>query len=335
MRIRGLARLGVVAAALAAGAVGIAGPASADGLGGAGASACGAASYCVSVTYTGSAAPHGGGGGGYVATVAPDCWWGKPMTVAEAIEYRKSSQSGSLYSGKEWTLGLGSDEMYDKAKKQDPQPLVYRLECRSGIDPKTMTDYAGVAAQYPGYAIPNLVNFIAAGQQPPAPAVDVETLRDAAYNSIDIPEPTIERNPDVAGSGATLVNLPTQFWSPGYADTWDITASVGPVSATVVAKNAGFDLTSIAGGTSCTSEQFATAYSGGSEVGGCNFPFERASLGYPKGFPVTATATWTASWTGTPTPAAAQPLPSLTTDSTVNVPVQESQALVDTATGTG
>jgi hypothetical protein len=62
--------------------------------------------------------------------------------------------------------------------------------------------------------------------------------------------------------------------------------------------------------------------------GGCAFPFTHASLGYDAGFPVLATATWGASWTGTPAPAAPQGLPPVTTSTTVEVPVSESQALV-------
>ena len=69
-------------------------------------------------------------------------------------------------------------------------------------------------------------------------------------------------------------------------------------------------------------------YTGGdAPAGACAFPFTRGSTGYGAGFPVTATATWGASWTSSETPGA-QPLPTVTTDSTVDVPVAESQALV-------
>ena len=87
-------------------------------------------------------------------------------------------------------------------------------------------------------------------------------------------------------------------------------------------------LTSPAGGQTCTYEQFTTPYTGGdAPAGACAFPFTRGSTGYGAGFPVTATATWGASWTSSETPGA-QPLPTVTTDSTVDVPVAESQALV-------
>lgn len=321
-----------VVAAVVFGVVGVGAPAQADAQGGTGAAACGGASYCVAVHYTGSAAPKGGGGGsGYVATVAPDCWWGSPVSVEQALKQRDESFAVPLYSGKEWVLGLGDAERYEQAMKQDPQPLVYKLECRAGVNPMVQTDYAGVAAHVGWGDIPNLVNFVAAGQQPPPPRVGVETLRDAAYNSIDIPEPEVQRNPRTAGSGATLVNLPTQFWAENYDQTFDITASVGPVSATVVATPQDFTLTSPAGGQTCTAELFTTPFAGGPNATGCNFPFLRSSG--QGAFAVTITGTWGATWTGTPAPTAPQTLDPVTTSSATDVPVQESQALVDLADG--
>lgn len=330
--MRTLLRVGFAPALVLAG-LAAAGPASADGSGGSSAGACGAASYCVKVTYSGSAAPSGGGGGGYVATVAPDCWWTDPVTVEQARKERQEAQSGPLYSGKEYTLGLGTDDQFDAAEKLDPQPLVYHLKCRDGVDLSVMTDYAGIAAKYPDYDIPVLVNFIPAGQQPPPPAVSVETLRDAAYDSIDIPDPQVERNPEAGARNATLVNLPTQFWADNYDQTFDITAAVGPVSATVVATPQDFTLTSPAGGQSCPAALFTTPFAGGADATGCNFPFLRSSGA--GAFDVTITGTWGATWTGNPAPAAPQTLDPVTTTSTTQVPVVESQALVDAADGDG
>jgi len=181
--------------------------------------------------------------------------------------------------------------------------------------------------------VPNYTLLVEPGEAPPAPAVDVEVLRDAAYDSIDIPEPQIQRNPDAnvgGAAGATLVHVDTMFWADGYQDAYWIQASVGPVWARVTANAEDFVLTSPAGGQTCTHEQFTTAYSGGdAPAGACAFPFMRASIGYGSGFPVTTTATWGASWTSSETPGA-QPLPPVTTDSSVDVPVAESQALVKT-----
>lgn len=306
--------------------------ASADGVSNAGAG-CGGGSYCVEVQYSGTAAPKGGGGGGgYVATVPPICWYEPWKSPKDAKPFVDDEYNQPHYSGVQYVAGWGGQEKYEEAAENAPKgSMWYRLNCSVSMfnDPK-VKEYAGAALNFPGGGfIPNFTTLVGPGEEPPAPQVDVETLRDAAYASMDIPEPEIERNPQANGSGATLVNLDTMFWADGYDDTWDITASVGPVSATVVATAQDYVLTSPAGGQTCTHEQFTTPYTGGADVsGGCAFPFSRASLGYDGGFPVQATATWGATWTGTPAPTAPQGLPPVTTSTTVNVPVAESQALV-------
>ncbi|RYU12755.1 hypothetical protein [Nocardioides iriomotensis] len=305
--------------------------ANADGFDSAG-SSCGGGSYCVQVTYTGTAAPSGGGGGSVVASVPPICWYEPWMDPDAALKEVREMWNTPHHSGKEYVAGYGSVDRYEEAKKNAPEgSMWYLLKCSVSMSDDRVGEYAGIALKYPddlGF-IPNYTTLVGPGGEPPAPAVDVEVLRDAAYDSMDIPEPEINRNPEVTGSGATLVNLDTMFWADGYADTWDITARVGPVSATVVAEAQDFVLTSPAGGQTCTYEQFTTPYAGGSDTsGGCAFPFTRASLGYDSGFPVLATATWGATWTGTPAPTAPQGLPPVTTSTTVDVPVSESQALV-------
>ena len=295
------------------------------------AQACGAASYCVQISYTGSAAPSGDGGGGYVTSVPPKCYWAPWKNPQEALAYMEDAWDDPLYSGKEWVLGYGSPEKFEKVVENQPEASWYRLEC-PGLDDGDwdgMVDYAGQAAQGNGWTIPNMVYLVPQGGSAPDPDVDIDVLRDAAYQSLDIPEPQIQRNPEVAGTSATLVNLDTMFWAEGYQPSWNIRASISPTLwAEVTADAQDFVLTSPAGGQTCTYEQFTTAYSGGdAPTGACAFPFTRGSTGYGEGFPVTATATWGASWTSSETPGS-QPLPSVTTDSGVNVPVAESQALV-------
>jgi hypothetical protein len=294
------------------------------------AQACGAASYCVSVRYEGPAAPSGDGGGGYVASVPPKCYWDAWKDPQDALKYMRDAWNSPLYSGKEWVLGYGSVQEFEKAVQDHPDATWYRLEC-PGLeegDWDGMVEYAGLAARGNGWSIPTMTRLVDPGEPLPAPAVDVEVLRDAAYDSIDIPDPQIQRNPEVAGSGATLVNLDTMFWDDGYLDEYWIEASVGNIWARVTADAQDFVLSSPAGGQTCTYEQFTTPYAGGeAPEGACAFPFTRASVGYGSGFPVTASATWEASWTSSET-AGAQPLPAVTTDSSLDVPVNESQALV-------
>lgn len=307
-------------------------PASADGFETVG-SSCGSGGYCVEVTYTGTAAPSGDGGGSAVASVPPLCWYEPWKDPKSAHQYVKDGWNTPHHSGAEWVAAYGTEAEFEKAMKESPDATWYLLNCSIDMtrDPR-VADYAGTALTYPtGGFLPRMALLVQPGQQPRPPAVDVEVLRDAAYDSLDIPEPQIQRNPEVAGTQATLVNVDTMFWADGYRDTWDITASVGPVSATVVATAEDYVLTSPAGGQTCTHEQFTTPYAGGdAPAGACAFPFTRASVGYAGGFPVQATATWGATWTGTPGPTAPQVLPPVTTSSTVDVPVDESQALVRT-----
>ncbi|MGA9746589.1 MAG: hypothetical protein WBQ50_03955 [Nocardioides sp.] len=326
-----LGRAAAVAVPLLLSVVMLGAPAHAGAGDAAEAQSCGAASYCVQVTYSGNAAPSGGGGGGYVASVPPTCYWSAWKDPAAALAYMKDAWDDPLYSGKEWVLGYGKVEEFEKALENNPDATWYQLEC-PGLDDgdwQGMVDYSGQAAAGNGYAIPNMALLVPPGTNPPDPDVDIEVLRDAAYDSIDIPEPQTQRNPEVAGSGATLVNLDTMFWADGYSDTWSIRASLSPTLwAEVTASADDFVLTSPAGGQICTHAQYTTAYTGGdAPAGACAFPFTRASVGYGGGFPVTTTASWGASWTSSET-AGAQPLPGLTTDSVIDVPVDESQAVV-------
>ncbi len=324
----------VVTVLTAGGAVALTGqaPASADSVSSSG-SSCGGGGYCVEVEYSGTAAPGAGGGGGSaVASVPPVCWYEPWKTPQQALPFIEDEFSQSHYSGIQYIAGWGGQQQYEQAAENaEPGSMWYQLNCSVDMwrDPE-VADYAGVALRFDtGGFVPNYTLLLGPGQSPPPPRVDVEVLRDAAYDSMDIPAPDIQRNPEVAGSGQTLVNLDTMFWADAYRDTWDITASVGPVSATVVATADDFVLTSPAGGQTCTYAQFTTAYTGGdAPAGACAFPFSRASTGYPAGYPVQTTATWGATWTGVPAPTAPQGLPPVTTSSTTDVPVGESQAIV-------
>jgi hypothetical protein len=128
------------------------------------------------------------------------------------------------------------------------------------------------------------------------------------------------------GSGATIVNLNTLFWSDTAQQEQTITATAGPVSVTITAKPKGYVLSSPVGSVSCTAEQFATPWTQGmNEADGCGITFTRASAA--AGWPVTVSSTWDASFTATghPTPT---PLDPVTASTTVDVPVNEVQSVV-------
>ena len=193
--------------------------------------------------------------------------------------------------------------------------------------------YAGETRQILGDQAPIIVRAFPNNQEPPAPLVAAEALRQAAYEAMEIPLPTIDRNPKQVGTGASLVNLPNWFWvDDADAGPFDITASAGPVSATVVVKSKQWNLLSAFGGSTCTAEQITTAYvRGGSndQSQACTLTFNRSSSG--AGHRVQLTTQWGASWSGVEADGTAigpfNDLADKTTESAVNVPVIEAHAL--------
>ena len=285
--------------------------------------------YSVKVTYTGSAAPKGGTAGKVIPSVPPKCWWkpfqgGDPASVAAAID---KMYDGPLYSGKEHLLLYGDKDRFKQAVDSKAQVTWYIMDCKIDLTDPDALAYAGASRGMWGETWPILVQSFPNGDGPPEPLVDPEALRDAAYAAMDIPLPTIERNPKKAGSGATLVNLPTWFWvNEAQNGPFDITASAGPVSATVVAKSYAWNLFSPFGGSTCSQAQITHAYTrGASDQGACTLAFTKSSGA--GGFEVNLKTSWDASWTGVAangdTPGG--DLPDKVTDATTNVPVIEIQ----------
>lgn len=324
-RLAASAVLGLGAAAVAVGAS--AAPASADVTTGSGAS-CSGSTCTVRVSFTGTAAPPSGSAPA-AATVQPDCWYERYANPQEFLKEYEDFINLPQFSGKESILMWGSADAIRAAAK-DPKKADwswYMMRCRDGIDifndPGALSYAQGVVNGQFTYPIISLL--LAPGQTPPAPQVDVETLRDAAREAMTIPEPTIEHNPDVPElDGGTLVNLPTWF-SVGqdYADSFFITASVGPVSATVTATEPRWLLSSRAGGVACSHEQMTQALSS-STADACSLTFTQSS----DSMGVDATSTWDTSWSGDPAPAGPLPLDTISATSGIDVPVGELHTIV-------
>jgi hypothetical protein len=174
----------------------------------------------------------------------------------------------------------------------------------------------------------------AAGAQVPAPLVSSAELARVARDVMVIPVPETNRNPKIQSPGApTLVGLPTWFWvidpaAVGGADgDRDITATLGDVSATVTAKTKGLALKSPGGGNDCTPKQALVEYSDStSPASACTVEFTRASVAYPKGYPLAASTNWGATWVGSD--GLSGELAGLARDFVANVPVAEVQNIV-------
>lgn len=288
---------------------------------------CSGSTCTVDITYTGNGAP-GPSGGSSAPAVEPDCWYEPWLGLKQAFALRAITDVFGFFIPL-LDLPMGEVKEYAdavKKHKSDPGWKWYKLTCKDGINSIT-SDQAMNAAEtteWFGMQVARMDLLVGPGEDTPE-GVSVETLLEAAQAAITIPDPQVVRNPQIGGSGATMVNLDTFFWSETAQKEYTVTATAGNVSATVTAKQDGYVLTSPAGSTECTHEQFTTAWSRGlADDAGCRIGFDRASA---RGWDVEVMSQWDATWTATGFPDA-QPLDALTVGSTTSVPVFESQALV-------
>jgi hypothetical protein len=325
------------------------------GPGGGNGGASGGAGYSVTaVSFSGDAAP---GGGGVVSVGVPaSCWWEPAQlsgadttyidpTSADALEswheYAMPAMNGTSAIGR---VGFGDWSIWQSAldKIRAGQKITaYQPHCREDAPVCALTGFSGVALP-PTAAITGPcgialgIGFFPTGA-PPDPQVAPADLAQVAHDQMDIPEPQVDRNPTITAlDAATLVGLPTWFWVTdptsvgGTAGTRTIRAAVGPVWAEVVARTDGLHLSSPAGGASCGPHTALTQYDGGvDESAACTVSFSAASVGYPRGYPVDASTAWTAAWTGSGNTSG--DLAPLQRGTIVDVPVAESQTVVTDA----
>lgn len=305
------------------------------------------------VTFSGDAVR--GGAGTVTIGVPATCWWAPEdqVGVTPALNSTDPSTWLAWFDAMSNTtitfvparVALGERSTWEAAVKaaQSGQKIqLYRANCATNAPKCAQTTFAGgrAIAPPPGWGncgLTALYHFYPQGNPAP-PMIDPEQLAILARDHMDITDPQVERNPQIASLGqATLVGLPTYFWvtNPvavgGVGGTRSVTAQVGRVSATVVARTDGLSILAPGDGVMCSPGQALQAYSAG-HAGGCSLTFRKASVGYAGGYPVEASTTWTATWIGTgrPTP---QPIDGpVGGQATFAVPVAEAQAIT---TGTG
>ncbi|WP_147375304.1 hypothetical protein [Jiangella rhizosphaerae] len=311
----------------------------------------------VEVVLTGDGAP--GDGGSYTISLPPVCWW-------ERLDGRMLSDGSSVDAGDPEAVLKWYEEAYAAingsfafAREMFPDRSVFEDAIAREAAGTDLTWYqvrAGDAGSVDDMAVcaPEVKNL--GGQygeipviywpwvdgDPPAPAVDPETLAIEAREVMVIDEPEVERNPRLAGAldGATFVNVNTWFWvvDPemvgGDGGTRTIRADVvgADVWAEVTATTDGLSIASPNGSRRCDPELAQQAWSPGSaDTDGCTVAFSRASVAYPGGYPVTAATEWTATWEGQEQDGTTVggDLDPLRRESTVNVPVAEAQTIVE------
>ncbi len=286
-----------------------------------------------------------------VPSPPPLCWW-EPVSALgwevdpedpEAVKKYWEDEVRPWLTGHaaEGALAVDYDRFVEAVKAQASGTDItwYALEINDDLRPEgdgyeqaaELNARGCGSGTQPGREGPILVtiNWFPTGQQPD-PVVDPEILAEYAYEVMDLVEPTLDWNPKIGDTAnASLVNLPTWMWVDDLDAVGErsVTASAGPVSATVTASTDGLSVTSPAGTTRCDTTQARQAYAAGvDESSGCVLSFGRASWGYANGFPVSTSAIWQATWTSNQ--GEGGELENKTSGATTYIPVAESQALV-------
>lgn len=296
-----------------------------------------------------------GGGGTVSVSVPARCVWSEIDYDPEQFRdfVGAVTGSGAFPSPWLWTIFLiynplgfflPEQDVLDEAVEiwDDGETPVswYVLSCADDTDPEYRRAYIQhCAMNFPELCFPSPFTYAVEEDEPPV-IIDPEELAVSAREFLHIPEPEVDRNPKAADLGdATLVNLDTWFWVTdpqavgGSAGERTVRASLPDLGiwAEVTATTPGLSLASPAGQTRCDPDIALRSWEPGlDDSQGCTVAFDRASVEYPEGFPVTARTEWTATWTGVDVTGAEQSgdFDPLSVESQVSVPVAEMQATV-------
>lgn len=297
------------------------------------------------VDFSGDAAP--GGGGTVHIGVPAQCWWG----TADAPGFNAADPSSWVKWREDYVAGLGSSSTVSYWYYSLASPEAFAAAAAAAQSGKSMTLYVAQCVDDDpcsaklakfvggdmnssfGCTIPVTIQFFATGATP-QPQIDPYDLAILAREHMQIDTPQVDRNPKAqAPAGATFVGLPTWFWVTNPASVAvatggvkTIRAAVGNTWASVTASTDGLSLSSPAGSTTCSPQQSIVSYQGEASGTACSIEFSKASVGYPAGYPVTASTTWGATYQLSDGRSGG--LDGLARQTVVNVPVAESQAIV-------
>lgn len=287
----------------------------------------GTSTISVSVSYT-TAVPGGDGSGGTTtsttatATVAPICAYVPERNGGDTAEnlrddrYRGVTSPGELRAlYPDWEAHEHEDGFW------------YSRDCFIRRTPDDKEEAHGLNEYRERFRASNPPKiWVPAGSEPPTPQVDGATLARAAWDAVTIPTPSIDRNPKLGDSGATVVGLDTWVWATGDTPTTvTATATAGSVTATVQATGTGLSLSSPDATTTCSG--FGTAWQPGMAEGSsdCTVMFNRSSAHLGGTTPLRTSASYSVSWTASD--GSSGTLDPVTTTSTTNIPVTEIQTI--------
>ncbi|MDU0347398.1 hypothetical protein RWX45_00930, partial [Actinomyces sp. MRS3W] len=149
------------------------------------------------------------------ASVHPVCWYEQSDTGAERAEWIESGKAAEY-------LRFTRGETLDKYKTHFPDYDSYADDTDGHWYIPTCSaeymaddDKRSIEEVTDAYLADHDPVYVPAGQAAPEPEIDGATLARAAWDAITIPTATIEYNPTVGESRATIVGMDTWIWATG------------------------------------------------------------------------------------------------------------------------
>jgi hypothetical protein len=252
------------------------------------------------------------------------CWMAQELTGKAYYEYVRSGQMArdNLRFGDNNTPVPGFEKF-----KDDDLGHWHTASCAFANWPD-QNDIPGFLKFVDQFLVTHPEVYVPANQTPPTGQVPSQLLRGVAINSLTLPDPLLDWNPQRAGNQGTLVNLDTWFWLDSSPPTLTVTATAGGNQASVTLTFAGMDITAPHEvPLHCASP--GTPYTPAARETNCALAFSGASsaLG-AQTTPVTVQTTWTGTWAVNGVdqgPISPQPAP---ITAIANIRVDEVQTLV-------
>ncbi len=289
----------------------------------------------VSAEYV-SAASDGSGAGGttvssqtVASSVHPVCWYEQGSSGKELAEWFDSGQAA--WDIRHFDAGGKTVEQHKErypdyeSHADDTEGHWYGPACSSEyLEYNDIEEYFAISDKY---FAENGPVWVPAGGTPPDPVIDGATLARAAWDAVTIPTATIGYNPTVGDMQATVVGMDTWIWATG--DTPKevrVTATAGPVTATITATASRLTLQPKDGTASCTSFGIPWTQDNDTKGTDCIIVFDRSSAHFKDNTtPVDVKVSYTITYTATD--GATGTMNTHTTTTTTNIPVAEIQTL--------
>ena len=309
-------------------------PSSAVGNPGAGAqeSTDGSVTITVSVESTVASGGSGGGAGGggtgvtsqqVEATVLPICYYKPHYTGAEAQAWVESIHE--KYEDKERAQRI-TDFLYPDAKARAAEEGMWYARTCNRSRAANDEEYEDAMKVFHENN-KELRVWVPAGSQPPTPPIPGSVLARAAMEAITIPAPTVDTNPRLGDSGATLVGYDTWVWATGDTPiSITATATAGSTTAEVTASSSGLSLSAPDSEVECTG--FGREWTPSEPDGAtsdCMISFTRSSAHLGGTTPLKVQVTYGVSWSSSD--GTGGTLNSVSTNAEFDIPVAEAQTL--------